>query len=107
MAIDVSIRGVPQKDGEACPVFYSVSWWDYRPLMKDGRFRVTDTTYYFAVGCLEPKEVRELQDRYRSEVGHIDHLKRESDRLDSYLSDKTGNFRWWVVSVFEWDGGSE
>ncbi len=104
MAFDVMLRGAPQKDGEACPVFFSVSWWDYDALMKDSRFRVTDPELYQAVACLRPEEIRELQDRYRSQAW-TELLRRESDRLDDCVADRPDNFRWWVVSVFEWESG--
>jgi len=106
MAFDIMLRGAPQKDGEACPVIFSVPWWNYRDLMHDTRFRVTDPSDYMAVACLTSEEVRELQDRYRSKAD-LEHMKLASAKLDGYVADEPDNFRWWVVTVFAWESGLE
>ena len=104
MAFGISIHGVPKRDGEAVPVFDNVVWWDERALMKDIRFRPIDSPgYRDYVACLSFEEMLELQHRYGAQAWG--RFKLESERLGNCLADQSGNVRWWVVTVFEWESG--
>ena len=100
MPIVVTLRESAAHNGERCAFFDRVWWWPVVDLMGDSRFRVLDRASYYGVACLSTEEIRELQDRFRS--NHGPH-KRESDRLDCSLVE--GGARWWVISVYEWESG--
>lgn len=105
MPIAVTIRAVPMKDGDSCPVFNPAIWWQGWDLMKDPRFRVIDPACYYSVGCLDVEDMRELQERYRPPAAGLDHWQRDSDRLDNELRGAARYGRWWVVTVYEWESG--
>ena len=105
MPIWVSVRAAPKEDGDACPVFNPAVWWKAKDLMEDPRFRVTDRIYWYSIACLDQKDMRELQERFRPRAQSIDHWRRDSDRLDALLADRENSGRWWVVTVYEWESG--
>ena len=105
MPIWVSLHGAPKEDGDSCPVFNPAVWWPGWELIKDARFRVTDSAYFYSVACLSVDEMGELQDRYRHRAEGLDHWKRDSDRLDRELAGAENYGRYWVVSVYEWESG--
>jgi len=102
MPIEITIWKTPKKDGETCAIF-NPFWWRNGDLMRDPRFRVIDPDYFYSIGCLSVKEMRELQDLYRPRTTGLDHWETPSDRLDKELQGAENEGRWWVVSVYEWE----
>lgn len=105
MPIWVAIRAAPKEDGDSCVVFNPAVWWRGSDLMEDPRFRITDPAYFYSIACLDLKEMRDLQNRFRPRAEGLDHWKRDSDRLDKELGDPENTGRWWLVSVYEWESG--
>ena len=107
MPLWVGIREVPTTDGDRCSVFNPAVWWKAEDLMKDPRFRVTDSSFWYSIGCLSTDELRTLQKQFRRVASITEHWTRDSDRLDVLLADPDKSGRWWVVTVYEWESGVE
>jgi hypothetical protein len=111
MPLWVSIRSVPREDGEACIVINPVIWWDPWELSHDPRFRVINPNYLCAVACVNTKEMREMRDHYRHKCAGSERCLAEASRLDEALHSPLESrpwddeYRWFVITVYEWESG--